>query len=78
MSTLLVGTQQFVDAIAAEKILGLEIVVEAWMAQVELALDDPKLTTLGRMYAVREVVSRYRSAAAKGQLVMCTCGRTAS
>jgi hypothetical protein len=77
VSTLLVGTQQFVDAIAAEKILGLEIVVEAWMAQVEQALDDPKLTTLGRMYAVRDVVSRYRSTAGKRQLAMCNCGRTA-
>jgi homospermidine synthase len=77
VSTLLVGTQQFVDAIAAEKILGLEIVVEAWMAQVEQALDDPKLTTLGRMYAVRDVVNRYRSTTGKSQLAMCSCGRTA-
>ncbi len=77
MSTLLAGTQQLVDAIAAEKILGLEIVVEAWMAQVEQALDDPKLTTLGRMYAVRDVVNRYRSTAGKSHLTMCSCGRTA-
>jgi hypothetical protein len=35
--------------IAAEVSSGMDFAVESWMVQVEEALHDPKLTTLGRM-----------------------------
>jgi len=38
-----------------------DVAVESWMAQVDEALHDPKLTTLGRMNSVKEVLARYKS-----------------
>ena len=38
---------------------GIERAVGFWMTQIEQALRDPGLTTLGRMNAVREIVNRY-------------------
>jgi hypothetical protein len=66
MTTASAGTerfaaQEFVDAIAAEAIMGLDLVAASWMAQVESALTDPGLTTLGRMSAAREVLGRYKA-----------------
>lgn len=55
-----IGTQEFVDTIAAKMAAGVETAVESWMAQVESALTDPELTTLGRMSAAREVLDRYK------------------
>ena len=60
MAAASTATQHFVETIAAEVSAGVEIAVESWMAQVEQALTDPELTTLGRMNAAREVIERYK------------------
>ena len=61
MATASIATQQLVEAIAAEVAAGVEVAVESWMAQVEQALTDPELTTLGRMNAAREVIESYKA-----------------
>jgi hypothetical protein len=40
------------------------------MAEVEAALESPRLTTLGRLQAVGEVVRRYKEITGKTELRM--------
>ena len=61
-------SQEFVTAIAEEMASGVDTAVECWMAQMEHALTDPRLTTLGRMNAAREVLDRYKRLTGKVQL----------
>ena len=51
---------ELVRVIAEEMAYGVETAVECWMTQIELALADTRLTTLGRLQAVREVVENYK------------------
>jgi hypothetical protein len=51
-----------IEAVAAEMCDGIECAVNFWMKQVEDVLLDPRLTTLGRLHAVQEIVKRYNSA----------------
>lgn len=62
------ATAQFVNTVAAELALSVDTAVESWMAQIERASTDPALTTLGRMAAVKEIVSRYKHFSGKAQL----------
>jgi len=57
-----------VDAIATEMAVGIERAVECWMSQVEEALTDIHLTSLGRLNAVREIVEQYKHLTGKTQL----------
>jgi hypothetical protein len=57
-----------VDAIANEMAVGIERAVECWMSQVEEALTDIHLTSLGRLNAVREIVDQYKHLTGKAQL----------
>lgn len=50
-----------IEAIAAEMSEGIESAVSFWMTQIEAALRNPRLTTLGRIHAVQEVVKRYQN-----------------
>jgi hypothetical protein len=50
-----------IEAIAAEMSDGIESAVGFWMTQIEAALLNPRLTTLGRMHAVQEIVKRYHT-----------------
>jgi hypothetical protein len=54
-----------VNLLAAEMASGVERAVECWLAQVEHALTDTQLTTLGRLNAVREILDRYKSLTGK-------------
>jgi hypothetical protein len=58
----------FVNIVAAEMAHGVEIAVEHWLAQVELAMTDRHLTTLGRMNAVHEILQDYKRLTGKAQL----------
>jgi hypothetical protein len=51
--------QAFIEAVVGEMQDGIERAVGFWMTQIEEALRDPRLTTLGRMNAVQEIISRY-------------------
>ena len=68
MATLTTMPTDFVDAVAAEMAHGVEAAVEHWLAQVELALTDRHLTTLGRVNAVHEVLQDYKLLTGKVQL----------
>jgi hypothetical protein len=61
-------TTELVNAIAAEMALGVDAAVECWMAQIEHAASDLRLTTLGRMAAVRDIVERYKQLTGKAKL----------
>ena len=50
-----------IEAVAAEMSEGIDCAVSFWMTQIEAALLDPRLTTLGRIHAVQEIVKRYNS-----------------
>ena len=58
---------ELVRVIAEEMAYGVETAVECWMTQIELALADTRLTTLGRLQAVREVVENYKHLTGKVQ-----------
>ena len=48
--------------------LGVDAAVECWMAQIDRALQDTRLTTLGRMSAVQQVLTNYKRLTGKAQL----------
>ena len=56
MATLTTLPTEFVSLVATEMVRGVEAAVETWLAQVELALTDRHLTSLGRLNAVHEVL----------------------
>jgi len=58
----------FVDVIAAEMASGVDRAVECWMSQIEDALSDIHLTSLGRLQAVRQIIDKYKELTGKGQL----------
>jgi hypothetical protein len=65
VSKATIGAQEFIEIVAAEMSAGVDVAVESWMTQVEQALYDPRLTTLGRMNSVKEVLNQYRSLKSK-------------
>ena len=68
MSTTASTTQDFVETIAKEVASRVDVAVESWLAQVQDALTDPQLTTLGRMNAAKDVLDRYRRLTGKAWL----------
>jgi hypothetical protein len=61
-------SRDFVKVIAEEVMRGVETAVECWMSDVECALTDVHLTTLGRLNAVRDVLDRYKQLTGKSEL----------
>jgi hypothetical protein len=57
-----------VDVIASEMSVGVERAVECWMSEIEQALTDGHLTSLGRLNAVCEIVNEYKELTGKAQL----------
>ena len=72
MATTLVN-RELVQVIAEEMAYGVETAVEHWMAQIDMALTDMHLTTLGRLNAVREIVESYKHLTGKDRLA---CGQS--
>jgi len=64
----LVSTSNFVDAVAREMACGVETAVECWMAQIEEAMTDLRLTSLGRLNAVRQILTNYKRLTGRAQL----------
>jgi len=56
-----VTADALIDAIVMEMSEGIDCAVSFWMSQIENALRDPSLTTLGRLNAVQAIVKHYRS-----------------
>ena len=68
MATIAITREDFVSTIAAELSSGIETAVDCWMAQVEQALRDTNLTTLGKIHAVKEVLQQYKQLTGKENL----------
>ena len=62
-------SENVVDIIANEMAHGVERAVDCWMSQIEQALTDVHLTSLGRLNAVTEVLREYKSLTGKKQLM---------
>jgi hypothetical protein len=67
LATAVIPTD-IVDVIASEMAVGVDRAVECWMSQIEQALTDVHLTSLGRLNAVRGIVDEYKSLTGKAQL----------
>jgi hypothetical protein len=67
MATTVLATD-FVNVVATEMAHGVEIAVECWLSQIERALTDRHLTTLGRLNAVQEILQDYKRITGKAQL----------
>ena len=68
MATAVITSRDFVGAIAVEVASKIDVAVESWMAEMEQALNDPALTTVGRINAAKEVLAQYKSLTGKQQL----------
>jgi len=55
-------------AIAEEMAYGVQTAVDCWMTEIDLALTDIHLTTLGQLNAVREIVENYKHLTGQAQL----------
>ena len=67
MATAVIS-RDVVNVIASEMASGVERAVECWMSQVEQALTDVHLTTLGRLNAVRDILEKYKNLTGKTRL----------
>lgn len=61
--------QEFIEAVAAEMVSGMEAVVDRWMTEFDTILQDPRLTTLGRLQAIDALVARYKHATGKSEFL---------
>ena len=66
MATIAVK-QDLIRVIAEEMAFGVETAVDCWMTQIDSALSDTRLTTLGRLNAVHEIVQNYKLLTGKVQ-----------
>ena len=57
--------RELVQLIAEEMAYGVEMAVECWMSEIDEALTDVHLTTMGRLNAVREIVENYKQLTGK-------------
>jgi hypothetical protein len=64
----LVNTSDFVDAVAREMACGVETAVECWLAQIDEAMTDLHLTSVGRLNAVTQILANYKRLTGKEQL----------
>jgi hypothetical protein len=59
--------QDLSRVIAEEMSYGVETAAECWMTQIDSALTDTQLTTLGRLSAVHQIVQNYKLLTGKMQ-----------
>ena len=52
--------KEFVELVAEQVACGVDEAVDRWMAEFDSVLQDPHLTTLGRLQAMSAIVARYR------------------
>ncbi len=57
-----------VSVIATEMASGVERAVDLWMAQFDEVMADHRLTTLGRLNAVQDILESYKAATGKATL----------
>lgn len=57
-----------IEVIASEMSIGVERAVDCWMSEIEEALTDTHLTSLGRLSAVCEILNEYKKLTGRSQL----------
>ena len=67
-TSAIVGNRDLVRAVAGEMAIGVETAVDCWLSQIDQALSDVHLTTLGRLNAVREILDKYKRLTGKSDL----------
>ena len=67
MATTAIPTD-LINIIASEMSVGVDRAVECWMSEIEQALTDMHLTSLGRLNAVCEIVNEYKQLTGKVRL----------
>jgi hypothetical protein len=60
--------RELIDVIASEMSVGVEQAVECWMSEIEQALTDLHLTSLGRLNAICDILNEYKQLTGKAQL----------
>ena len=60
--------KDFVETLAGEVSSAVEKAVDCWMSQIEGVLTDTRLTSLGRLNAVVEILQDYKRLTGKSQL----------
>jgi len=60
--------REIVSVIADEMAWGVERAVDCWMGQIEQALTDTRLTSLGRLNAVKDIVETYKALTGKKRI----------
>jgi hypothetical protein len=60
--------EDVVDVIASEMARGVEQAVDCWMSQIEQAITDMHLTSLGRLNAVTDILRKYKTLTGKMHL----------
>ena len=68
MAAATINRNVVLDSIVNEMAAGVDKAVECWMAQIEQIFEDTRLTTLGRMNAIHEVVQHYKQLTGKDHL----------
>jgi hypothetical protein len=61
-------SENVVEVIASEMARGVERAVDCWMSQIEQAITDVHLTSLGRLNAVTDILRTYKSLTGRIQL----------
>jgi len=65
MSTTTLVPKEIVKVLALEIAGGVDRAVEHWMGQIDDVLSDRELTSLGRLYAIKGIVERYKDVTGK-------------
>ena len=64
---ILAAHQDLIRAISEEMAFGVETAVDCWMTQIDSALSDTRLTTVGRLNAINEIVHNYKLLTGRAQ-----------
>ncbi len=77
MTAKAAAEREFLETIAEQVASCVDEAVERWMAELDSVLQDPHLTTLGRLQAVSAIVARYRHLRGEPELQACQMNRVA-
>jgi hypothetical protein len=70
MATMAAVRQEYVfQTIVEEMANGVDVAVECWLSEIDQVIQDTRLTTLGKMNAIEDILSKYKRLTGKQHLV---------
>lgn len=60
--------RDFIEAVASEMASGIHTAVDCWMSKVEAVFSNQRLTTLGRVQKIQDILAEYRRLYGKAEL----------